>query len=142
MNKKLRECACELQNTALLAKLAAEDMIATQGKYHNLCLCALYNRASLASPRDTDGVKAGMHGISFTELVVFLEDMSCDEDSAAVFRLNDLVKLYKDRLEHLGVTLNSRIHSTKLMSRLFPELSELRVHSERRDTLRRPLGQP
>ena len=42
-----------------------------------------------------------MHGIAFAELVVFLEDMSGDEDSAAVFRLSDLAKLYKDRLEQL-----------------------------------------
>ena len=58
-----------------------------------------------------------MHGIAFAELVVFLEDMSSDEDSAAVFRLSDLAKLYKDRLEQLGVTVDSRIHSTRLKNR-------------------------
>ena len=76
-----------------------------------------------------------MHGIAFAELVVFLEDMSSDEDSAAVFRLGDLAKLYKDRLEQLGVTVDSRIHSTRLKNRLISELPELRAHSEGRDTL-------
>jgi hypothetical protein len=45
LDKKVRKCACDLEDTALLAKLAAGDMIATEAKYHNKCLCALYNRA-------------------------------------------------------------------------------------------------
>ena len=102
LGKKVREYACELQDTALLAKLAAGDMIAIESKYHNRCLCALYSRATLASPRDNDGVEACMHGIAFAELVAFLEDTSSGEDSAAVFRLSDLVNLYKDRLDHLA----------------------------------------
>ena len=81
LGKKVSECACELQDTALLAKLAAGDMIATEAKYHNRCLCALYNRARLASPMDNDGVEACMHGISCAELVVFLENASSDENS-------------------------------------------------------------
>ena len=102
LNKKVRECACEPQDTALSAKLAAGEMIAIEAKYHNRCLCALYSRATLASTRDNDGVEACTQGIAFAELVTFLEDTSSGEDSAAVFRLSDLVKLYKDRLEHLA----------------------------------------
>ena len=135
LDKKVRECACELQDTALLAKLAAGDIIAIEAKYHNRCLCALYNRARQASPRDNDAEEDRMHGIAFAELVVFLEDMSSDEDSAAVFRLSDLARLYKDRLEQLGVTVDSRIHSTRLKNRLISELPELRAHSEGRDTI-------
>ena len=100
------------------AKLAAEDMIAIEARYHNRCHCALYNRARLASPRANDGMEACMHGMAFAELVAFLEDTSSDEDSAAVFRLCDLVKLYKDRLEHIGVSVDSRIHSNRLKNRL------------------------
>ena len=59
-----------------------------------------------------------MHGTAFAELVVFLEDSSSDEDTAAVFRLSDLVNLCKDRLEHLGVTAGSQIYSTMLKNRL------------------------
>ena len=65
----------------MLAKLAAGDIIAIEAKYHNRCLCALYNRARLASPMDNDGVEACMHGIAFAELVVFLENPSSDENS-------------------------------------------------------------
>ena len=137
LDKKVRECTCdcELQDTALLAKLAAGDMIAIEAKYHNRCLCALYNRPRLASTRDNGGVEACMHAIAFAELVAFLEDTSSDEDSAAAFRLSDLVKLYKDRLEHFRVTVESRIHRTRLKDRLIPELPGLIAHSEGGDIL-------
>ena len=81
LGKKVSECACELRDTALLAKLAAGDMIAIESKYHNRCLCALHNRARLAPPMDNDGVEACMHGKAFAELVVFLENASSDENS-------------------------------------------------------------
>ena len=81
LGKKVSECACQLQGTALLATPAAGDMIAIESKYHNRCLCALFNRARLAPPIDNDGEEACMHEIVFAELVVFLEDASSDENS-------------------------------------------------------------
>ena len=78
LGKKGSECTCELQDTALLAKLAAGDMIAIESKYQHRCICALFNRARLAQPMDNDGVEACMHGIAFAELVVFLENASSD----------------------------------------------------------------
>ena len=81
LGKKVWECACELQDTALLAKLAAGDMIPIEAKYHNRCPCALFNRARLAPLMDYDRVEACMHGIAFAELVVFLKNASSDENS-------------------------------------------------------------
>ena len=54
----------------MLAKLAVGDMVAIEAKYHNKCLCALYNRARKALPNDDDGDEDHLHGIAFTELVV------------------------------------------------------------------------
>ena len=113
----------QLPDTALFAKLAAGHMIAIEAKYRNQCLCTMYNRARLASLREDDRVEAFMRGIAFAVLVVFLDDTSSDEDSAAVFRLGDLVKLNKDRLEHLGVTVDSQIHSTRLKKQAYCRIS-------------------
>jgi hypothetical protein len=44
---KVRKCAMELEDAALLAKLASGDMIALEARYHRRCLVALYNRAGL-----------------------------------------------------------------------------------------------
>lgn len=136
LDKKVRQCAYDLEDTALLAKLAAGDMIAIEAKYHNKCLCAVYNRARQASAMEgDDGEEDRLHGIAFAELVVFMEDMCSDEDSAPIFKLTDLAKLYKVRLEQLGVTVDNRIHTTRLKNRLLSEFPDLRAHSKGRDIL-------
>ena len=45
IDKRVRQHLLDLQDTVLLAKLAAADMIAIEAKYHKSCLTALYNRA-------------------------------------------------------------------------------------------------
>ena len=82
IDANVRRCAVEVEDTALLAKLAAGDMIAIDAMYHHNCLCSLYNRARQAAPKDDDGDDSCLHGIAFAELVAFLEDMKSDEDSA------------------------------------------------------------
>ncbi|CAL8406497.1 unnamed protein product [Arctogadus glacialis] len=46
--------------------------------------------------------------------MAYLEDMNSDENSAPVFKLTDIAQLYKTRLEHLGLTVGERIHTTRL----------------------------
>ena len=67
--------------------------------------------------------------ISFAEQVAFLEDMNNDEDNALVFKLIGIAQLYKVRLEQLGLTLDKRIHTTRLKNRLLSALSGLKAHS-------------
>ena len=84
IDANVRRCAVEVEDTALLAKLAAGDMIVIDAMYHHNCLFSLYNRAIArqAAPKDDDGDDSCLHGIAFAELVAFLEDMKSDEDSA------------------------------------------------------------
>ena len=135
IDTNVRRCTLEVEDTALLAKLAAGDMIAIEAKYHHDCLRSLYNRARQAAPKGNDGDDSCLHGIAFAELVAFLEDMKSDEDSAPIFKLIDIAQLYKDRLEQLGVTVEKRIHTTRLKKRLLSALPDLRAHSQGRDTL-------
>ena len=131
----VRRIALELEDTALLAKLAAGDMIAIEAKYHHDCLRSLYNRARKAAPKGNDEDDSCLHGIAFSELVAFLEDNNSDEDTAPVFKLVDLTEMYKVRLEQLGVTVEKRIHTTRLKNRLLTVLPDLRAYSQGRDTL-------
>ena len=64
-----------------------------------------------------------------------MEEMRGDEDSAPIFKLTDIAKLYKVRLEQLGVTVSNRIHTTRLKNRLLSELPDLRAYSVGRDIL-------
>ncbi len=68
---KVRKCALELNDTALLAKLSAGDMIAIEAKYRRKCLIALYNRAARSNCTDSNE-EADLHGIASAELVAFI----------------------------------------------------------------------
>ena len=48
IDRKVRKCALQLEDTFLPSKLAPGDMIALEAKYHGRCLVELYNRARKA----------------------------------------------------------------------------------------------
>ena len=58
-----------------------------------------------------------------------------DEESVFVFKLTDMVSLYKKRLQPLGVTVGNRIHSTRLKIRLLSALPDLTAHVQGREIL-------
>lgn len=45
LNQNVRECAHDLRDRNLLAKLSAGDMVAIDAVYHNICLAKIYKRA-------------------------------------------------------------------------------------------------
>jgi len=136
IDKKVWKHALELEDTALLAKLAAGDMIAIEAKYHKNCLSTLYNKARQATFHDSTGDEDNrLHGIAFAELVAFMEEVSSDEDNAPVFKLADLAQLYKVKLEQLGVVMESCVHTTRLKNRLLSELPDLQAHAQGKDIL-------
>ncbi len=57
IDRKVRKCALELEDSLLLSKLAPGDMIALEAKYHGRCLVGLYNRA-----RKARAMHGGIHG--------------------------------------------------------------------------------
>ncbi len=54
IDANVRKCALEVEDTAVLTKLAAGDMIAIDTVYHHKCLCSLYNRARQATSKNDD----------------------------------------------------------------------------------------
>ena len=54
---------------------------------------------------------------------------------APVFKLTDNAQLYKVRLEQLGLSVEKRIHTTRLKKRLLSALPDLRAHSQGRDII-------
>ncbi len=76
----------------------------------------LYNRARKAAPKDDDGEGHRLPGIAFVELVVFIVDIysSAPTSNSQLF----LAKFYQVRLEQQGVTVDNRVHNTRLWNRL------------------------
>ncbi|CAG2192966.1 unnamed protein product [Mytilus edulis] len=125
---RVRECAVKLNDTLLLAKLIAGDLIAHEAKYHSKCLVSLYNRASRIRMKNYNvesKKESQIHGIAFSEQVSYInETRSCDE-TISVYKLSDLCKLYTERITCLGADVSSRVNSTRLKHRIvsnFPNL--------------------
>ena len=131
----VRQCAMKLQDKQLLAKLSAGDLIAQDAQYHVQCLVSLYNRARETKPSDNFDVYTVNEGITFAELVYYIEDSRMDALVAPVFKLTDLVNLYSTRLKQLGTDVVGRIHSTKLKDRILSYFPDMEAHKKGRDVV-------
>uniref|UniRef100_UPI00358E794D uncharacterized protein isoform X2 n=1 Tax=Myxine glutinosa TaxID=7769 RepID=UPI00358E794D len=134
---RVKQCALKLQDQELIAKLSSGDLVAQDAKYHAPCLVKLYNAASrktaVVRQRNTDGVS---HGIALAELLGYIEDTKMVEQSVApMFKLSDLLRLYTDRLRHLGVEVTGRIHSSDLKDRILANVPGIRAYKQGRNVL-------
>ena len=64
-----------------------------------------------------------------------MEDTCKEEGIVPTFKLSDLTHMYKTQLEQLGVSVDNRIHSSRLKIRLLVALPDLKAHSQGRDVL-------
>ena len=141
MDSKVRDWAAILEDTELLGRLSARDMAAQDAKYHKKCLSVRHNRVRKA---ESEGHKYNakereVSGIVFAELVLYMyiEEAMLDKETAHVFKLTTLVELYQSRMQQLGVKLDTRVHSTRLMQRLLAQFPDIHAHThigERRPT--------
>uniref|UniRef100_UPI00358E1F74 uncharacterized protein n=1 Tax=Myxine glutinosa TaxID=7769 RepID=UPI00358E1F74 len=137
VDSKVRDWAALLEDTELLGRLSAGDMVAQEAKYHKKCLSVLHNRVRKAQsegPKYKDEERE-VSGIVFAELVLYVEEARLDEETAQVFKLANLVELYQSRMEQLGVKLDTRVHSTRLKQRLLTQFPDMRAHTKGRDIL-------
>lgn len=75
MDSKVWDWAAILEDTELLGRLSAGDMIAQDAKYHKKCLSAVHNRVRKTQserPKYKDK-EWEASGIVFAELVLYIE---------------------------------------------------------------------
>lgn len=116
LDSRVRNCACLLQNSRLLAKLGGGDMIAMEAKYHSTCLVSLYNRARDACMHDNVSDKPAdvcCDSLAFTQLVEYIDEVQSHSQHAPVFKLSDLAMKYKSRLEQMGVISETRVNTVR-----------------------------
>ena len=118
LDQKVSTCPTLLQDTQLLRKLSAGDMVAIEAKYHIQCLVGLYNRARDANLEDLDdngqGQAASASSIAFAKLFLYIEETRQDAETAPANSLAELVKVHKSRMAQLGVEVDNRVHSNRL----------------------------
>ena len=122
------------------AVLSGGDVVAQELKYHCSCLTALYNRERsqllAIENQKEDKISSGKeaHPLVFSELLIYIIETKISTNDMAVFRLADLVSLFKQRLEQLGAD-DTDVNSTRLKDRLLREIPELEAHKKGRDVL-------
>ena len=136
IDSRVRKCAIDWQDTVLLAKLSAGDLISQEAVYHDRCLVSLYNRASRQTGSETTNASnKRLEGIALAELTSFMEETRANSEVKPVFKLADLGRLYKSRLENLGAPVSDRVHSTELKNRILANLSDVQAQKPSRDVL-------
>lgn len=125
-------------DTDLLAKLAGGDMVAIEAEYHGKCSVAFYNKVLKLEntlPND-NGNETSLHGITFASLVAYIEECREDSESAPVFKLADVTKLYFEKLNEHGIRSSPiKINSTRLEEKLLLVFPDLGAHAQGRDVL-------
>ena len=116
--------------------MGTTDLVAQNAKYHRNCLTELYNRERRAQETTTSesSQEAEMRALALAELVSYIEE-SKDPELSPVFRLADLMKMYTNRLEQMGVILTNRPNSTRLKEKILQMVPGLRAHSEGKSIL-------
>ena len=137
MDNKVRDWTTILEDTELLGRLSAGDIVAQEAKYHKKCLWVLHNRVIKAESEISKYKAKERHasGIVFAELVLYVEEARLYEETAQVFKLANIVELYQSRMQQLGVKLDTRDHSTRLKQILIAQIPDMRAHTKARYVL-------
>ena len=127
----------EMRDTKLLAKLSVGDMTASDALYHKKCHTALHTRYRSFVRKNTKGSGNSMQSesIALVELTSYLEEMKCVDGKYILFRLVDLMKLYRGRLTQLGGDSMKRPNSTHTKNKLLERLPQLEEHSSIREVV-------
>lgn len=137
LNKRLNDCAKTLNDGRLLKVLSGGDVIAQELKYHSACLATLYNRER-AFLRNVEKMKQSenqdVYPLAFSELVTYIVETKSSSEGPAIFRLADMLNLYKQHLEQLGLQTPD-VNSTRLKDKLLAEIPGLEAHKKGRDVL-------
>lgn len=135
VDANVRECAALLNDSKLLGKLSAGDMMAFDAMYHSKCLTMLYRKAAyVKNPPPGESQDSICQGLALAELILFIEDSrNNDSDDEPVFKLSDLSKMYVSLLEQMGIEISERIHTTRLKERILEQCPDITAHKDGRE---------
>ena len=137
LDQRVRRCANLLEDSILYAKLQNGDMIAQDAMYHRDCLSNLYRKESnkqLGGHYSEQQRK--LSGIAFGEIVAFIEEtLLTSTNEISTFKLSDLIRLYTAHLAKLGVTMETREHSTRFKKRLLAQFEDLTAYNDKKEVI-------
>ena len=136
--ERLKACATLLQDTKLLAKLSAGDLVAQEVKYHLICLTSVYNRerSFLRQQKQEEQHQHDRQAYdrAFAELVTYIIETQRSNEGGNVFKLSDLTDLMTKRMKQLGYE-EPQLHVTRVKDQLLERIPELKAHQQGRNVL-------
>jgi len=73
--------------------------------------------------------------LAFAQLVEYIYEVQNDSATATMFKLSELACKYCARLEQMGVTIDGRVHTTRLKNRLLAQFLGMRAQSYGKEVL-------
>ena len=133
----MRRCAHILNDSLLHVKLQGGDLIAQDAKYHRYWLTNLYRKLSnIQLEEHFTNDERKLHGIDFGRAISFIEEALLNTtDTIPVFKLSDSTKHYHSSLQDLGLTVQTRIHSTRFKQRLVAQFEDIAAYNEGREVI-------
>ena len=140
LNTRLHQCAQNLQDEKLLAKLSAGAVVAQELKYHGACLTSLHNKErahlrmkqSMTEDADAEGE---INKIVFAELVTHVVETQRGSTGCVVFKIADLCNLYMYESRLKEFETNSTFNRTRLKNKLLLKIPELKPFHKGREVL-------
>ena len=132
VDRRVRKMATEMNDSVILAKLSQGDMIAIEACYHAKCLSSYYNKSRAKERENKCKSDAVLYGVALAEIVAHIEEQK-DEAKITVFKVAELIKMFCNRIEELGLDLEGRIHSTHFKDRLLSSCPNLVAYKSGRD---------
>eukprot|EP00112_Aurelia_sp_Birch-Aquarium-sp1_P002959 Seg1330.1 transcript_id=Seg1330.1/GoldUCD/mRNA.D3Y31 product="hypothetical protein" protein_id=Seg1330.1/GoldUCD/D3Y31 len=108
-------------------------MIAIDAVYHSICLSSYYNKERSSNKSHGSDSDSILKGVALAEVVSYMEE-EISEKRNTVFKMTDLIWLYTNRLEQLGVIVDTRVNSTHLKERILTLSPDLIAGMKGRDT--------
>lgn len=136
VDRDVRQMAVQMQDSQLIAKLAAGDMVAIEAKYHSKCMLA-FKRKYTAYVRSFSGTEtitndSATEARTFAELISFMEGSA--ESGTLLFKLSSLHELYVSRLRSLRV--DKSVNKTRLKNRIIEHYhGEIQEQSDGKNTV-------
>ena len=111
-----------LEDSIVLAKLAAGDMCATEAVYHKNCFTDFYNRyRKTQKPSKLDEDRKDVETIALSATIQWLKDsvVACiDDDKVPVYAQKDIVNIHKKKLRDYRAPGESSVHCTWLTDKI------------------------
>ena len=81
-----------------------------------------------------EGLQQDVYPLAFSELIKYIVETKSSKEFPSIIKLADMVQLYKQRLEQLGIE-KPDVNSTRLKEKLLAEISEMEAHKQGRDVI-------